>query len=259
MILIYIVTNGLNGKFYIGRTNKQCLEKRLIKHRQDAYRGVNTYFYRALRKYKVENFHIQEVCRTNSIEEAVFVESFLIASLPSLSPFGYNSTLITNQFVVETAEAKMKKRMAKQGKKRALHKNYVGVRSKQSTGKFYSAIRFEGKIIERGNYACEQEAAQGYDRMALFVYGKNARLNFPKKRSEYLLDNLEKSFYASRKNIPRYLSLRKYMSRFAIASTDKKTKKFKILSVFDTREEAFKQLENLRKSDNQLYAQVPVN
>ena len=55
-MIIYKITNQINGKIYIGQTIN-TLEKRFNRHKQDALSGrLDTHFARALREYGVDNF-----------------------------------------------------------------------------------------------------------------------------------------------------------------------------------------------------------
>jgi len=60
VMIIYKTTNKVNGYFYIGKTSK-TKEERLRRHFYNASYGVETYFYRAIRKYGKENFIIEEL------------------------------------------------------------------------------------------------------------------------------------------------------------------------------------------------------
>jgi hypothetical protein len=52
---IYLVTNTINTKPYIGQTKKP-IEKRWNEHKISKY---NNHFHRAIRKYRPENFIIE--------------------------------------------------------------------------------------------------------------------------------------------------------------------------------------------------------
>ena len=57
-MFIYKITNIINGKIYIGKTNNP--KQRFYKHKYLAQKGVKRHLYNAMRKYGVENF-IQEI------------------------------------------------------------------------------------------------------------------------------------------------------------------------------------------------------
>lgn len=59
-MLIYKITNTITGDFYIGKTSK-TKEQRFKKHIYNASYGIDTYLYRAIRKYGKDNFIIEEV------------------------------------------------------------------------------------------------------------------------------------------------------------------------------------------------------
>jgi len=54
MPIVYRITNKVNGKTYIGKSTK-TLEERLTRHFYN-HRTSNTYLYKAMRKYGIENF-----------------------------------------------------------------------------------------------------------------------------------------------------------------------------------------------------------
>lgn len=81
---IYKIENLLNGKIYIGQTNRLAIR---IKQHQNA----NSYIGSALRKYGVENFNIIEIEKTEFYDER---ERFWIEHYHSNNPNkGYNLTL----------------------------------------------------------------------------------------------------------------------------------------------------------------------
>ena len=49
-MLIYLITNDVNNKVYVGQTTKS-LEERIQGHRSAMVSGVDTHIYRAMRKY----------------------------------------------------------------------------------------------------------------------------------------------------------------------------------------------------------------
>ncbi len=89
MAYIYIIKNKINNKVYIGQTRK-TIEARWKKHCQDMFR-LDYLLYRAMRKYGVENFYIEEIeqCSPEQLNER---EIYWIAYYNSFHN-GYNSTL----------------------------------------------------------------------------------------------------------------------------------------------------------------------
>ncbi len=59
-MIIKRITNIITEDFYIGQTKKDIV-KRFNKHKYNAKYGTDTYLYKAMRKYGVENFNIKLV------------------------------------------------------------------------------------------------------------------------------------------------------------------------------------------------------
>ena len=91
MIGIYIITNNVNGKCYIGQSIN--IKKRWNQHKNDAFcvtsPAYNYPLYMAFRKYGVENFKFEvlEECTKQELEEK---EIFYIAKYKSDGENGYN-------------------------------------------------------------------------------------------------------------------------------------------------------------------------
>lgn len=62
-MIIYKITNNVNGKFYIGKTVKS-VEERFQKHRYN-HKTQNTYLYKAMRKYGFDHFNIEVIEEIN--------------------------------------------------------------------------------------------------------------------------------------------------------------------------------------------------
>lgn len=90
MAYIYKITNDVNQKIYIGKT-EFSIEKRFKEHCQDAYRNRNEKrpLYLAMRKYGIEHFHIELIEETDNPEER---EIYWIEYYRSFKN-GYNATL----------------------------------------------------------------------------------------------------------------------------------------------------------------------
>lgn len=88
-MLVYKITNRVNGKAYVGLTTK-TLKQRWQKHGDRTVEGLHTPFYNALRKYGFENFKREILYETSSVEELRVCERALIASHGTLILEGYN-------------------------------------------------------------------------------------------------------------------------------------------------------------------------
>ena len=91
-MFIYKLTNKVNGKIYVGKTEKS-LADRLSRHLACAKRKVNRYLYDAMNHYEYDNFEISliEECSTRDILDDR--EKYWIRAFNSLYPSGYNMTI----------------------------------------------------------------------------------------------------------------------------------------------------------------------
>lgn len=92
MAFIYVITNDVNGKQYVGKTNFS-LERRFREHISDSKkdRCNKRPLYSAMNKYGIEHFHIEqleECCAEDSAER----EEYWIAKLNTYGHTGYNAT-----------------------------------------------------------------------------------------------------------------------------------------------------------------------
>ncbi len=190
--IIYLITNLINGKQYVGKT-KNSIEKRFADHKSA---GSNCKaLKRAIKKYGDENFKIEIIEYCASWDALVEAEHRNILKYKSLTPNGYNIILETAQGRIWTE--KMKEKSSKNMQGRASTANtkskFLGVRPDKK--KWSCRIRFPrlGKSISKG-YDSEIEAAKMYDRLAIYLFGKNAIINFPENLYDYLNEDLQ-SFY----------------------------------------------------------------
>jgi group I intron endonuclease len=89
-MLIYKITNKIDGKIYIGQTIRKIKERWENHKTVSKYLRRDTYLYRAIRKYGPENFTIEEIDGANSMSELNYKEWLLIHKFNSLAPNGYN-------------------------------------------------------------------------------------------------------------------------------------------------------------------------
>lgn len=89
-MIIYKITNKINGKIYIGQTVND-LSRRWSQHISCAKRkDTNMSIVNAIRKYGKDNFDIEEIDRATCLQELSIKEEFFINMLNSFSPIGYN-------------------------------------------------------------------------------------------------------------------------------------------------------------------------
>ena len=88
-MVIYKITNQINGKFYIGQTSTS-IKERWSKHCNNG--SHCTYLKNAIKKYGKENFTIEEIYSAKDRDELNKLEKAAIEEHNSLCPSGYNLT-----------------------------------------------------------------------------------------------------------------------------------------------------------------------
>ena len=89
-MLVYLVTNTINGKRYIGQTIRS-LDARWWQHCNKNYTGCH-YLHRAIKKYGKENFSTEVLCEPPSEQVMNEMEEYFIERYKTLAPGGYNLT-----------------------------------------------------------------------------------------------------------------------------------------------------------------------
>ena len=87
---IYIITNKLNNKKYVGQAID--INQRWMRHRSDYKRLTSKYLYRAMNKYGIDNFLFEVLESEIPIESIHEREIFWIEQLGTKAPLGYNMT-----------------------------------------------------------------------------------------------------------------------------------------------------------------------
>ena len=87
---IYLVTNNVNGKRYVGQTTTSVMKSWLSGHCSEARKGEKTVICAAIRKYGQENFTVERLASAFSLDELNQMEIHYIRHYKTLKPFGYN-------------------------------------------------------------------------------------------------------------------------------------------------------------------------
>lgn len=105
-MIIYKVTNKVNGKVYIGQTIR-TLEQRKWQHLDAAKNGCKTHFYNAIRKYGEDSFVFEILDEASSVQELNELERYYIAKFDSIKN-GYNMVDGGNNNVMFLDDVKQK-------------------------------------------------------------------------------------------------------------------------------------------------------
>ena len=170
-MIIYKITNKVNGNFYIGKTSKTA-DERFKRHFYNHKHG-NTYLYRAMRKYGFDNFQIEIVEKTNFLNER---EIFWISEL---SP-EYNMTKGG-----DGGNTSFSPNFIESLKKRPTPKPTYGMLGKKQSQKFYDSIKKSNSkkvICEGKQFDSINEAQIAYPGISL-----RKRLDNPKYTDFYRL------------------------------------------------------------------------
>lgn len=117
-MIIYMATNKVNGKKYIGQT-VQTLAARKGAHLRNARNGIKFPFYNAIRKYGEDNFSWVVLCTAGDIGELDAREKYFIAAYGTFAARskGYNATAGGGNARI-TLATKKKMSAAKRGRER---------------------------------------------------------------------------------------------------------------------------------------------
>jgi len=146
-MIIYKITNLLNGKRYIGLTT-ESLEQRLRRH---ACPANDCYLGRSIRKYGKENFKIEAVCRANNLDELNDREERLIKLYKTLKPSGYNVCLGGRN--KHRMQSPMKGRKHSEETKKLMSKRAKGksksIETRLKMSKAKKGIKFSSEVVKQ--------------------------------------------------------------------------------------------------------------
>ena len=160
-MVIYKITNKINGKIYIGKTvNRPAL--RFTGHKSDARYGSNLPLHRAMMKYGFDCFDFEVIDTAESDEELKAKEFKWIRDLNSrVDGNGYNISYGDEDDNPRVGESAIIKAIST--RKVNTSKNYIGVRFYKDKKRWGFATNFKGKKVELKRYASEKDAAIGRD------------------------------------------------------------------------------------------------
>ena len=92
-MFIYKITNKINGKIYVGQVYNRSIMDRFKRHCTDAKPDCKMAIDRAIYKYGVDNFTVEQIDKADNLNELNKKEIYWIEKLKSNdSKYGYNLT-----------------------------------------------------------------------------------------------------------------------------------------------------------------------
>jgi len=133
MSLIYKIENKINKKCYIGQTI-QKLSQRLYQHMYAASNNSLQLIHKAIRKYGIDNFHIEVVKICNTQHELNLYEEKMILKYNGMVPYGYNLKT-GGHHIKYSKESRLKMSLAQKGKVLSIeHRNKISTSCKGKPG-----------------------------------------------------------------------------------------------------------------------------
>lgn len=162
MAYIYQIVNDVNQKIYVGKT-EFSIDKRFQEHCKDALRSKNEKrpLYSAMRKYGIQNFHIELIEETDNPEER---EIYWIEQKRSFKN-GYNATLggdgkryidydlviATYKEILNTVEVAKKLNISVDAVRNILKANHINILSTQQVnlnkGQIINQYSLQGEFL----------------------------------------------------------------------------------------------------------------
>ena len=196
---VYLVTNTVNGKQYVGQT-KKSIKRRWSQHRCAAKKGESSALYNAIRKYGADNFTIERIEEVVGIHaDLVAAEIRQIASYDCVRPNGYNLTRGGDgvDFTVPEVKAKMVeaarvraqdpewlRKTTEASRKRSLDPDWIRANAEGALNRVVDPkVQREGMIKRSENPQWKQANSENNRRMAQDPEWQAAQLEGSRKRS----------------------------------------------------------------------------
>lgn len=168
MITIYLITNSINDKKYVGQTIK-TIQERWARHCWTCNLKANRMpITEAISKYRKENFKIEKIDEAESLEEANQKEIHWANYYNTFSPNGYNLKAGGRKYLHMSEETKQKLRIAMTGRKateetrRKSSESHKGFKVTDETKKKLSEINKGKPTHENTIRAAKEKSCKKY-------------------------------------------------------------------------------------------------
>lgn len=203
MIDIYLVTNKVNGKKYVGQS-VNGRETRWAGHRAAAKLGVKNPLYNAMRCYGEENFTLELIEEVLTPIEANEREDFWIAHHKTLDrQFGYNLMTGGSLERVYGEETLQKMREAKLGKPVGPFTEEHRVRMSEGVKRAYA----EGKMPSRKGVPRSPEVKE---KIRQTLKARYAKEGYPEKRREKIRSSVNDYFSSQESRDRQSLTMKEF-------------------------------------------------
>lgn len=207
VLLIYKVTNNINGKVYIGQTIRTLRERQKQHLTSYKYKNDCSRFYNSIRKHGEENFVWEVIAETDNKEVLDELERYYIAKYNSTSPeYGYNIHTGGTNGYVQSEETKRKIGEAQVGSKNHMYgkTGALNPASKQvvdiDTGEIYEnatiCAKLTGLNLSKICAVCRGERASTGGHRFAYV-GKTKTISSTVKRPKRVFDHTDNKTYFS--------------------------------------------------------------
>lgn len=245
MAVIYKITNKFNNRSYIGKTKN--LKLRLQQHRYSR----KSYISRAIRKHGFSEFMVEILFETDDPMMLSKKEYEFIQTYNSFVPNGYNLTKKTDCRLYHIPETRRKNAILTQRRGRSKtdqrSSDFIGVVKNPKSRGFSTVLRYD-YVTKTKSMPTEKEAAELYDKVALFCYGRDAKINFDEFRYRYTDETLNTAylFFRERKAVAsKYNFVRVRNGRWFVACYALNIPEVLKIRMFDTEEEAARIVDQL--------------
>lgn len=175
MIGIYVITNTLNGKVYVGKS-EISIEDRLKEHKSGT--NSNEHLQRSIKKYGIDNFRF-EVLEECEVSKCCERERYWIKKLNSIYPNGYNYTSGGENKSGFTFCEKSKKKMSESAKRVSKTEQGKAIHSKGGKARTWSN--------EERKKVSDSLKKLYSDKTKVPMYGKHHTEDWKKKQSERMM------------------------------------------------------------------------